>query len=199
MQQKIILDINNILGDIELIVNKYIPTVDGLLFIKNNRYPIINKRKVTEYERLGILSELPWYPYKSIPLVTALLSKRIHAYASDVTLFMVNPAISHKGACYIDYINHYEEDIIGDHLAPENIALDYTVKIANEDVKAIIGSIDAIYKIIAPFTEPYPDNYFTFETDTSNFIIVNNGDIRAIRWNEYIEYQNIEAEANHDL
>lgn len=198
--RKIILDVNDHLEYIENILNNYLPAIDGLLFVKNNRYPITDKENIRRSIHLGIISEKPWYPYRCIDIVTDILSRYIHEYSTSLNLFTSNPMIdSAVSKKYLDnHIFSPDEEIIHMHVNEmlTTYGYVYAYKITKEDISAITKYIRTIYEIVSLYTEPYPDNYFTFETDTSNFVLIDNGNIKTMRWDEYVEHCEIQKEMN---
>jgi hypothetical protein len=201
--KNIVLNIEEYLIDIEKIVNNYIPYPDNVVYVKNIRVPVIintgldsvedypedciiaGEDYIRLYTRNNMISDTPWHPFKCINLVVDLLTLMIHDESEHRELFIRNPYIPNGGKKFIPKLYATDEDII----------YSYIKDISDKDFADILTYVSDIYKIVSVHTEPYPNNYFTFDTESINFIIIDHGDIRSIRWDEYANYTKYNTES----
>lgn len=182
MNRRIILNIEEELVILETVYRKYVPLPGNLIFIKNNRYPLVDKQDVHKFAKLNMVSNEPFHPFICIPTVVDVLKLYIYSNSEHPEYFIKNPLFKNNewsgGEKYIESFNMDDSDIIVEHL-PE---------VSKADFAIIIRTIKHIFNKVKQFTDPFQDYLFDFETNTGYIVLVNKGDIKSIRFTEYLEH-----------
>ncbi|MGE3591390.1 MAG: hypothetical protein AB7G52_02690 [Arcobacter sp.] len=180
MLNKIILDIDEELLIIESIYAKYIKLPSNLIFVRNNRWPLEDKSKLEQFRKLHMVSDRPWHPILCVQSVVDIITLYIANDTSSFDYFIRNPLIRGGGQCFI---NNRDKD-------PEEIIMLYIESIAVKDLNTILRTIDLIYNKVSSYTNLYPEHIFTFDIETGYVILENRGNVKAYRFDEYLEYIN---------
>ena len=181
--RKIVLDIENELRAIDFVFRKYITLPEGVVYLKNNRYPISDRKMLDTYSKMNMISNEPWHPMLCVPTVLEILSLYIYSETSEFDYFRHNILIKNNSKCFIKTRNIEPVSILSDYFNTHNILIN------NQDSAFIMDTIDSIYyPSIYKHIAEYPNNIYTFEDNTSNIILVDSGDIKAYRYTEYIRY-----------
>jgi len=183
MVKRVILNVENELELLDIIYRKYIVLPSNMIFIKNNRYPVVDKHKhnLTKFAKLNMLSNEPFHPFICLPTVLDVIKLYIYSSYSKPELYTSNPLLkdkSYQGEQLINSFNVDAEDIIVEHLP----------NVSKSDFDVINKTLNKIYDIIQQYTSAYDNFIFDLESETSYLILVNKGDVRAFRFEEYQEY-----------
>ena len=174
----VVLDVNPHLNLIEDIFTRHIHIEEELLrFIPGLRFPV---PKVPKYA-LGIFTNKPFYPWKSIDLFCRILKYEIYSNSEH----------------YIDYLDNYalvnrkyysSKCLFPDHdLDLTDIILDYIPNISIPDRDLILNTINDFinknYRIISDLR----DNLIDYDMEGEFLIIKNLGSIHSYRYKEAID------------
>lgn len=183
MVKRIILNVENELTVLDTIYKKYITLPSNLIFIKNNRYPITDKQKfeLDKLFRVNMASYEPFHPFLCIPTVIDILTLLIYSGHSYLDLYLYNSLLKEKGYESKKFIQTFNTDV-------EDIILEHLPNISKSDFNTVLKTINKIYTNINQYILEYDNYIFEFETDTGYLVLVNKGDIRAFRFDEYREF-----------
>lgn len=178
MLERVILNIEDELIILDTIFKKYVEVPSNLIFIKNNRYPLMDKQNLHKYTKQNIVSSEPWHPFVCIECMKDLLTLYIYSNSENKQLFMSNPLMP-VSKSFISTFNTDEQDIVVEHLP----------NIVRGDFDEVIRIFRRLYDKIKIYTDGYVDNIFEFETNTGYIVLLNLGDIHAYRFKEYIAHK----------
>lgn len=185
IQESLVLRIDEYLIAIETIFNNYIPTIEGLLFLPNKRYPFIKNHKLSNTE-LPFVSNNPYMPYKCVEFVTDWILDEIHrnlvtntVVKIDCDVYKSNPLLT-----YFVSTNFYKSDIAS---LTDRIKLYLGDDCHTQDIKMISKIVtDIIHQTwqYIDFTEPW---IYDIEYDTYLIILSKRCNIWEYRYKEVIE------------
>lgn len=174
------LEVNEYLSIVEEIFKKYMNIDhDLLIFVKHERYPIVDKKILSKIKNNSLISNTPFVPYLCVGCIKDLILDRIYMDSSRDSSFKINPFIPNGGRC----------DLVPDFDNDESIIRNYVEDISDEDIDMIIKWVNKMYnENIKQIVTQYPDCIFDIDIETSSFILLNLGDIKVFRYNELIEF-----------
>lgn len=177
---KYLLEVNEYLSIIEEVFKKYMDIDhDLLLFIKYERYPVLDKKLLSKIKDNSLISKTPFVPYLCVGCVRDMLLDYIYMDSSRDSSFKVNPFLPDGG----------RKDLVPDFDNNETIIRSYVENISDEDIDIIIKWVNKLYnENIKQIVKQYPDCIFDIDIDTSSFVLLNLGDIKVFRYNELLEF-----------
>ena len=177
---KYLLEVNEYLSIVEEIFKKYMDIDHELLiFVKHERYPIVDKKILSKLHNNSLISKTPFVPYLCVGCVKDLILDRIYMDSSRDSSFKTNPFIPDGG----------RKDLVPDFDNDESIIRCYVDDVSDEDIGIIVKWADKLYnENIKQIVAEYPDCIFDINIETSSFILLNLGDIKVFRYNELIEF-----------
>lgn len=177
---KYLLEVNEYLSIIEEVFKKYMDIDhDLLLFIKYERYPVVDKKLLSKIRDNSLISKTPFVPYLCVGCVRDMLLDYIYMDSSRDSSFKINPFIPDGG----------RTDLVPDFDSNEAIITSYLENVSDEDIDIIIKWVNKLYnENIKQIVKQHPDCIFDIDIDTSSFVLLNLGDIKVFRYNELIEF-----------
>lgn len=127
MNNVIVFGLDNELEIIDSLFAKYLKVPGGLLFIKNNRYPIFRKDYLNfdRYLENGLVSNQPFHPYLCVECVCEILLSKIYSDSGVENLYIRNPKL-------VDSKSFITEDLL--HCDPVGRIMEYFPGIYKGDV-----------------------------------------------------------------
>ena len=177
-----ILYIEDDLIQIEAIVNKYIPDPADVYFIPEKRFPLENNGLISKYQNTGLLSQRPYLPYKSVPIVIETIKYLLANDSGYVDMFVKNPLC--EAPSYIDPVFYGFLDI--EEILSQTLNMPY-----NDDLQTvynyIINIFQKVYKIVSGETA----RVYSFNYEETNIIMEQHEEIGTIRFKEFMEHKKL--------
>lgn len=179
MTKKIVLNIEEELLVLDNIYRKYVAVPENLIFVKNNRYPLVEKQNVSKFSKLGMISGTPFHPFICIPTVIDVMTLYLYSRSENFELFKHNPLIKKSDSeSFIDTLDTNDEEIVLTHV-PD---------ISKSDFKSVIKTLRHIFDTILKHANDYVDNIYKFDTESGYVILIIKDNIKAFRFDEYNDY-----------
>jgi len=179
---------------IEMIFNKYLELPNNLLFVKNNRLPLLGDEKQLALRKYPehYFSNRPWHPFLCIGCVIDVLEIMIYSkneYRDDL---IKNKLIPSGGKEYMSehrLLSDYRE-IVFSHIFNNSyirhVKLDRVI--LHHDVEAILRHIHNIYRTIEPAIMQNQDAIYDFDISTGIIVVSKVGHILELRYLETVKY-----------
>lgn len=187
LYNKVILPIENELKLAEEVFDRYIGyQFKGGIWVPNERFPL-DKKQMSKYKHNYLVEHMnkgPYLPFLCIPSLKDWLLSNIYwdNNQNNNPLFSKNYLMSNAVSFNVE-TKPIIEEFLPDSILESNIT--------DEELKYLESIFFKIYDKVKPYTSNYPDNVFDLELSGPIIYLVNKGEIGSFRYNEYLNYKNI--------
>ncbi len=190
-----ILDIDHCVLGIETIAMKYLTYPEGVYYVECNREPMTNSKFISHYIKKNKASKTPLHPLYGMYMLRDAFYKYLRESIADGELdgehlLTGNPLIPNGHKVYEGYFSG---------MTMEHIVLEYIPDIDSSDLHAIIKDLDYGLKWIKGVSNRNPYAIYNINVSGKHVVIEELIDIRAYRFQEAQEYNEIVKECENGL